>query len=237
VDFAYLTAGSALLVGLFGAPHCAGMCGGIAGSLSLGLAPEGRARVLAQLPFQLAYNSGRIASYTLAGAAAGALGTLAALAAGPQWLPVALRLLAGALVAGMGLYVAGWWPGLARVESLGLPVWRRLEPLGRRLFPVRTLPRAAGLGLVWGWLPCGMVYLVLLQALTTGSAGEGALLMAAFGAGTLPALMGMGLAAGLLGPLGSRWAWRRAAGALLVVMGGAQLYLALSGAGPSADLC
>jgi hypothetical protein len=237
VDFAFLTAGSALLVGLFGAPHCGAMCGGIAGSLTLGLPPERRAGLGRQLPYQLAYNSGRIASYTLAGAIAGALGTLVSVAAGPQWLPLVLRLLAGGLVVGMGLYVAGWWPGLAQLERVGLPVWRWLEPLGRRLFPVDSVPKAAGLGLVWGWLPCGMVYLVLIQALTTGSPGEGALLMAAFGAGTLPALLGIGLFAGWLGPVTSRLAWRRGAGVVLIILGLAQANLALLGTGPAANMC
>jgi len=237
MEFGFLTAGSALLVGLFGAPHCAAMCGGIAGSLTLCLPQERRSRLGRQLPYQLVYSAGRIASYTLAGAGAGALGVLFSAAAGPDWAPLVLRLLTAALVVGMGLYIAGWWPGLAQVERIGLPLWRRLEPLGQRLFPADSLAKVAGLGLVWGWLPCGMVYLVLVQAGATGSPAEGALLMAAFGVGTLPALIGIGLFAGLVGPVDNRRIWRRVAGSALILMGAVQANLILVGGGPSANLC
>ena len=94
----------------------------------------------------------------------------------------------------IGLYLAGWLPQLSRVERIGVPLWKVLEPIGRRLVPVNTMPKALLYGLVWGWLPCGMVYFVLVWALTSGSATQGALTMAAFGLGTLPAMIAAGVA-------------------------------------------
>lgn len=225
-----LTVTAALIMGLLGGPHCAAMCGGITATLTFGLDDRVRTSVARQLPYLLAYNLGRIASYTAAGAVAGGVGAAAALGTPHGLGPALLRGLAGAIMIAIGLYIAGWWPSLSRVERIGLPLWRRLEPLGQRLLPVRSLPAALGLGAVWGWLPCGMVYMVLIQALTAGSAAAGGALMLAFGIGTLPNLLAMGLFAAALGRwLGNPWV-RRTAGGLLVVMGVTALVLAL-GAG------
>lgn len=222
-----LTVTAALIMGLLGGPHCAAMCGGITATLTFGLDERVRASVPRQLPYLLAYNLGRIASYTAAGAAAGALGAAVALGA-PQGLgPALLRGLAGAVMMAIGLYIGGWWPGFSRVERIGVPLWRRLEPLGRHLLPVRSLGGALGLGAVWGWLPCGMVYMVLVQALTAGSALAGGTLLLAFGLGTLPNLLAMGVFAAALGRWLGHPGVRRTAGGLLVVMGLLALGLAL----------
>ena len=194
------------------------MCGGIVGALTLGL-PEDRRSGWRGTVFQLAYSLGRIASYTLAGALVGMLGMLLA-----AWLPVAaaqqaLLALAGLFMVALGLYLAGWWEGLARVERLGGHLWRRIEPLGRRFMPVRTPAQALVLGAVWGWLPCGLVYSVLIWAMSSGGALQGAGLMLAFGLGTLPNLVLMGLLAGWLTRFVRHTAVRRAAGALVVAFG------------------
>ena len=209
----------AFLVGLLGGIHCVGMCGGIVGALSLGARTQGRSGALALLPLQLAYNLGRITSYTLAGALIGGLG---AVLTGLLPLYLAQRVLyaAAALVMILlGLYLGGWWRGVARIEQAGAILWRRLEPIGRRWLPVRRPAQAFGLGLVWGWLPCGLVYSVLVWAATAGTAFQGALLLLAFGLGTLPNLMAMGLAAGALAHA-ARNPWvRRFAGALVLGFG------------------
>jgi len=119
----------------------------------------------------------------------------------------------------LGLYLAGWWSGLARVERAGGVVWKRLEPLGRKLLPVRSPGRALLLGMVWGWLPCGLVYSVLIWALSAGSLVEGALLMGAFGLGTLPNLLLMGAAAGWLGGWLRKPLVRQLAGGLVILLG------------------
>ncbi|MFA9459804.1 sulfite exporter TauE/SafE family protein [Thiohalorhabdus methylotrophus] len=224
-----LTLSAAFVVGLLGGPHCAAMCGGITATLTFGLDARIRTSLWRQLPFLLAYNLGRIASYTAAGAGAGALGTALALGAPHALGPLILRGLAGLLMVALGLYIGGWWPAFSRVERIGMPLWRRLEPLGQRLLPVRGVGTALGLGAVWGWLPCGMVYMVLIQALTAGGAAHGALLMLAFGLGTLPNLLAMGMFAAVLGSWLGDHRVRRAAGILLIGFGLWALWMAVAG--------
>lgn len=209
---------AAFLVGLLGGVHCIGMCGGIVGALTLGLPPERRLGWGA-LPYQLAYNAGRIASYSLAGALVGGLGMLLA---GLLPIAVAQRVLlglAGVFMLLLGLYLGGWWGGLRRLEEAGGGLWRRIEPLGRGLLPVRSPWQALALGAVWGWLPCGLVYSVLIWALSAGGAAQGAGLLLAFGLGTLPNLLLMGAAAGWLAAHVRRPRVRQAAGAVVLAFG------------------
>jgi hypothetical protein len=119
----------------------------------------------------------------------------------------------------LGLYLAGWWPGLARIEGLGAGLWRRVEPLGRRFLPIRSLGQAVGVGFVWAWIPCGLVYSVLIWTLAAGGAAQGALLMLAFGLGTLPTLLGVGLLAGAAARFAEQIWMRRLAGVLVLLFG------------------
>jgi len=124
----------------------------------------------------------------------------------------------------LGLYLGGWWRILVRVEQLGQGIWRRLEPYGRRLLPVRHYRQAFLLGTIWGWLPCGLVYSVLIWTLFSGSAATGALLMLSFGLGTLPNLLAMGVFATVL----QKWVqqqWvRQLSGITVMAMGGLMLW-------------
>ncbi len=173
------------VVGLLGGGHCAGMCGGIVGALSM-QGPQGAASV----PIHLAYNLGRIASYTAAGLVAGllgqAVGSLGSLQTG-------LYLFAQLMLIAMGIYLLGLTQSLAWLERSGQGVWQRIQPLTARFLPVRGVAQAFPLGLLWGWLPCGLVYSALTTALASGSAGKGAMLMLAFGLGTLTNLLLAGL--------------------------------------------
>jgi uncharacterized protein len=187
---------TAFLVGLLGGVHCVGMCGGIVGTLTMGLPREVRNSLARLLPYQLAYNGGRILGYTAAGALMGGLGTLIAVLVPVQTAQRVLYLVAAVFMILLGLYLGGWWRGLARLEHLGAGLWRRIEPLGRRLLPIRSPLAAVGLGFVWAWIPCGLVYSVLIWSISAGGAAEGALLMLAFGLGTLPNLLGLGMLAG-----------------------------------------
>jgi sulfite exporter TauE/SafE len=215
---------AAFAVGLLGGVHCLGMCGGIVGALSFGLP---KAKLGPQLGFQLAYNLGRILSYSLAGALAGGLGLLLAEHSGLAQAQRVLLLIASLFMVLLGLYLGGWWPSLARLERLGLPLWRRLEPLGRGLLPLRSPLQALLLGGLWGWLPCGLVYSNLIWSLSAGGATQGGLLMLAFGLGTLPNLLLMGvLASRLQGFLHRPWV-KRLAGASVVLLGLANLWRAL----------
>ncbi|HEY9198859.1 MAG TPA: sulfite exporter TauE/SafE family protein [Gammaproteobacteria bacterium] len=214
------------LIGFASALHCVGMCGGIIGALSLSLPPEVRAQRSYLLLFTLVYNAGRILSYGLAGALMGGLGGKVFGTLSPEFGHTILRGLAALLLVGVGLYLAGWFPKFAQLERLGVPLWKRLEPIGQRLLPVRSLPQALGFGLVWGWLPCGLVYSTLLWAASSGSAGRGALYMVAFGAGTLPAVLTTGLLAGWVTRLMRRPSTRAFIGMSLIVFGLASLWFA-----------
>ncbi|MFK0089517.1 sulfite exporter TauE/SafE family protein [Pseudomonas sp. NPDC090755] len=203
---------SALILGLLGGGHCLGMCGGLMGALTLAIPKEQRSRRFRLL---LAYNLGRILSYALAGLVLG----LAGWAVANSPVALGLRVVAALLLISMGLYLAGWWSGLNRIEGLGRGLWRHIQPVANRLLPVSSLPRALLLGALWGWLPCGLVYSTLLWAASQGNAVDSALLMLAFGLGTWPVLLATGLAAEQTQAL-LRQRGVRIAGGLLVILFG-----------------
>jgi hypothetical protein len=180
---------TAFLAGLLGGAHCVGMCGGIVAAMSF---QGGRRQPVG---FHVGYNLGRIASYSVAGALAGLIGSAAFLS--DTLLPVqkSLYIVAQIMLILMGLYLAGLSRAVLWLEKAGGGLWKRLQPLFGKLLPIRDFPGAVIAGAVWGWLPCGLVYSVLITALASGRAGSGALLMLAFGLGTLPNLLAMGWAA------------------------------------------
>ncbi|HEV2287134.1 MAG TPA: sulfite exporter TauE/SafE family protein, partial [Steroidobacteraceae bacterium] len=195
-----------------GSSHCAAMCGGIA--TALGTSPGGRGRVFL-------YQIGRISSYAIAGACVGALGAAAGFAfAISRWSEV-LRLATAVMVIVIGLDIALSGAGRARwlraPERLGAHLWRHMAPLARGTRHAPPALRALGVGFLWGWLPCGLVYSVLLAAAVSGGALSGTATMAAFGLGTVPAMAGFAL-------LGTRLprpegALARVLGAVLVACG------------------
>lgn len=201
----------ALAVGGFASGlHCAGMCGGISAGFTLVRKEE-------VLKRQLAFNAGRITSYAVAGAIAGALGSAGAYAAGALPAQTLTLLFASAFALLAGIHLAGYGFPLARLEKLGLPIWRRVQPFAARFLPARTLPQAYAAGLAWGWLPCGLVYGALAAAVFAGGAPEGAIAMAGFGLGTLPWLLAAGVFAA---KLRSAVKLRAAGGMLLIALGG-----------------
>ena len=179
---------TAFLAGLLGGAHCVGMCGGIVAAMSF--QSGGRRQPVS---FHLGYNLGRIASYSLAGALAGLVGSAAFLS--DTLLPIqkSLYILAQVILILMGLYLAGLNRAVLWLEKAGSGLWTRLQPLFGRLLPIRDFPGAVIAGAVWGWLPCGLVYSALATAMTAGSAWRGAATMLAFGLGTLPNLLLAGL--------------------------------------------
>ena len=217
------------IAGLVGSVHCAGMCGGIVGAFSMAaprrtfpvavlaanappLALDGAVRVLS-------YNAGRIGSYMTAGALAGGLLGGVRQLAGAAPLQLGAYWLANLMLVALGLYLMNAWHGLARLESVGQLLWSRLQPLTRRLLPVDHPAKALALGALWGWLPCGMVYSMLASAMLSGSAASGAAVMLAFGMGTLPALITMGLFGNLLQAWTRRRGVRLGAGLLVLSFG------------------
>jgi sulfite exporter TauE/SafE len=205
---------AAMLVGLLGGVHCVGMCGGLVGAFSMQLPGQGP-----RLSYHLAANLGRITSYALAGGIAGAVGGTSLFL--QRLFPVEQVLygFANLMLILLGLYLAGFAQTVLVLERLGGGVWKRLQPLLGRLIPIRGVPQAFAAGMVWGWLPCGLVYSVLITALASGSPGQGALTMAAFGLGTLPNLLAMGLFASHLQPILQRRGLRVVAGLLVVALG------------------
>jgi sulfite exporter TauE/SafE len=175
-------------VGLLGGVHCLGMCGSIVGIFTAQLPKDG-----ARWPFHLAYNSGRIASYTLAGLLVGAIGQAGLLMRDVVPIQHLLFALSSLMLIALGLYLAGIWSMVRHIERVGNGLWQRIQPLTRRLLPITSPTRALMLGTLWGWLPCGLVYSVLVTALASGHAQSGALIMLAFGLGTLPNLLAIGL--------------------------------------------
>ncbi len=219
---------SAFLAGLFGSGHCVGMCGGIVGALTLGLDARLRRSPGALAPYLLLYNAGRIATYALAGALGGGLSVFVFEWLKPDIASLAARLISGSFMIALGLYLPGWWPGLVVLERVGDRLWRRIEPVGRQFLPVHHPLQAFGAGLVWGWLPCGMVYAALAWATMSGSVLNGALLMTAFGAGTLPMMITAGAVAERLSRIVRRPSARAAMGLLVISFG---LYVLLAPGG------
>lgn len=173
------------LVGLLGGTHCVGMCGGIVGALSMG-AP-------ARWSMLLAYNAGRILSYSAAGAIAGSLGAASLGLEGQLPGRLILYFFANLMLVALGFYLLGVTRALAFTERAGQKLWRFVQPLTRRFLPAQTVAQAFPLGLLWGWLPCGLVYSALASSLSAGSAARGSLMMLAFGLGTLPNLLLAGI--------------------------------------------
>ncbi|WP_127348098.1 sulfite exporter TauE/SafE family protein [Pseudidiomarina mangrovi] len=198
---------AALLMGLAGAGHCLMMCGGLAGAL-------GQHATWRQL---LLYNCGRITSYAAAGALLGAAFTTLANASIDGL--IYLRLLAALLLVLLGLYYGGWWLGLRHLEAIGKPFWRLLQPLALRSRNGRGYSSVILAGMVWGWLPCGLVYSALSWAALSGSASSGAWYMMLFGLGTLPAMMAFGWLSKTLQSFLRSQGFRQLMGLLLIAYG------------------
>jgi len=210
---------AAFLLSLLGGLHCAGMCGGFIGALQIN-----RPRSVSPARLALGYHAGRIASYTIAGALAGTLGG-SLFAADVLPLQVIMLVLGSAMLLAIGATLLGRGAWMKRIEPFGARAWRVMAPLARRVYPPRSGRQALVAGLAWGWIPCGMVYAALPLALVAGGAFPGALVMFAFGLGTLPNLALIDAAAVRLGSTGAGTAaasraWLRPlAGAVIVVFG------------------
>lgn len=206
---------TAFLTGLLGSTHCVGMCGGISAALSFALPIDAR-HGLRLFLFQLIYNSGRILTYTLLGLAAGLL--LQSLPG--DWAQSAWpRLLAALMMILLGLYLAGWSRLLQKLEGVGGKLWQTLQPLRRKILPVDNLPKAMLAGMIWGFLPCGLVYSALTLAMARADATLSAITMLAFGLGTLPLLLLTGSFAATLRQALQKTGVRRAAGLCVIVFG------------------
>ncbi|VAW64209.1 Heavy-metal-associated domain (N-terminus) and membrane-bounded cytochrome biogenesis cycZ-like domain, possible membrane copper tolerance protein [hydrothermal vent metagenome] len=223
-DFTYITA---FTVGLMGGVHCFSMCGGIVGALSFATQSQKNSRSITLFSLLLAYNSGRLLSYTLAGGLMGSVGWLVSIWMDIRFIQVLLQFMAAVFMLMMGLYISGVWMGLVRLEKAGLIIWTHIQPVAQKLLPVKTPLQASLLGFLWGWLPCGMVYSVLVWSISSGSFQQGALLMLSFGLGTLPNLLAMGAFASQIQRFVQKRAVRYFAGGVVVLFALWSLMLAV----------
>jgi sulfite exporter TauE/SafE len=203
---------AAFITGVLGSAHCFGMCGGISGLFAVNASA---ASLCQQFPRAIIYNLGRILSYALLGAVVALLGKTAVSSIPDLAAPV--RLASGLLIVLIGLQLAFGWRILAPLENAGAKLWHRIAPAAKGLVPAETSIQALGLGLIWGWLPCGLVYSVLLLAATTAEPVSGGTVMIAFGLGTMPAMLATGVSASKLARFMS--GKRRGAGLLIVLLG------------------
>lgn len=208
------------LLGFFGGTHCVGMCGGLSSAFALQLPPH-----LNRLGLIVLLNLGRISSYVLIGLIVGLVGQIGISLDDTRWLQNGLYIAANILMLLLGLYLAGLSTAATQIERIGRPIWKRLNPILNRLLPIKSVPACFGVGMLWGWLPCGLVYSASLYALGSGNAVQGGLYMLAFALGTLPNLLAMGIFAAQLKTLLQRRAIRLCAG--LLVAGWAVFRLAV----------
>lgn len=199
---------SALLLGLISSGHCLGMCGGIACALGL---QQHKTSTLALLT----YHAGRISTYAILALLFGA--TLQHLTHRAPLLAPVLRTIAGLLLLAMALHIAQWWSGITRLEQLGTRWWKPLQQCVKPLLPADSFPKIFALGLLWGWLPCALVYSTLAWCASRANGAEAALLMIFFGIGTTPALLASGVLSARLRIIFQHKHWRLAVALLLGV--------------------
>ncbi|MFT5520305.1 MAG: sulfite exporter TauE/SafE [Enterobacterales bacterium] len=208
---------SALIAGLFGSLHCVGMCGGIASALGMSLKQSESLKK--PTITALFYQVGRISSYFIAGFIAGSFGDILTQSEVLKNIATYLRLFSALFMVGLGFYLAGLFPFFTMIEKMGIPLWKKIAPLSKHLLPVENFRQAYSLGFLWGWLPCGLTYSILLWSIAAGSALEGGLLMLAFGLGTLPAMLPVTVGAGRITTLVKQPVIRQFA-ALIIILAG-----------------
>lgn len=187
---------TAFLLGFMGSIHCIGMCGGIIGALALNSKKSPSAQQIHPKPvnpmtLQLGYHLGRISTYGLLGLLAGSIGLW--LSTSHSNAGLILRSLSGLMLILMGIYLFGLTQSLYWIEKVGAGLWQRLQPLTKHLLPVNNQLQAIKLGVIWGFLPCGLIYSTLSWAVVAANPWQSAGLMVMFGLGNLPALLTLGL--------------------------------------------
>jgi len=220
-----LSMAAAFVAGVSGSMHCMAMCGGLAGAFGMRARAAGGTARNAFVHAAL-YQVGRLSSYAVAGAVCGVFGGLLLRFMNLAGLTLWLRVAAGLLLILLGMQLVSGWRLLAPVETVGAHLWRRLSPLVRHM-PKSGMWQALMMGALWGWLPCGLVYSMLLLGALGGSAEHGALVMLAFGAGTLPSMLSSSLLASQLARVASQQGLRAVAGGLVMLFGAWTAWVAL----------
>lgn len=207
---------TAIALGFFGSPHCLGMCGGIVTAFGLSmktLSPTKRAWLITT------YHVGRILSYMLLGLLASWFGSRVLAPFLPDnHLP---RILVGGMLVLASLMMLGV-PFLNRIEKMGMGVWRYLAPIRQKVLPINSVPKALAAGVLWGFLPCGLVYGALGLALSISATGQqitAVMIMAAFGLGTLPMLIATDGIVALIQKINGKFQLRKFGATLMLLSG------------------
>lgn len=213
----HLTVGVAAVAGAVSAVHCVGMCSGIAGALTASLPKSIQASHAQLARYIVVYNVGRILSYGLAGLAVGLFSSVLFHFLDSHIIVWVTHGFATVVLLLIGLHLLGFWQRLSSMESYGRMIWRTLQPYSKRLLPVSTLRQAFLFGMIWGWLPCGLVYTMLMWTMASGGALQGAETMLSFGLGTFPTLL---LAQGLSSWIfqGSTLKWIRSVTGVVMIL-------------------
>ena len=207
------------LMGFLGGVHCLGMCGGVVALLTSALPESLRSNPKKTSLYHLNYNTGRILSYILMGVLFGLAGELLSNMLKMSTLDYVLRIFSGLLMVLVGLYIANWYAGIQVLEKIGAKLWAKLQPISQRFLPVTSLKGAFLVGLLWGGIPCGLVYGALSFAALSGSAVQGGLIMLAFGLGTLPSLLLMAGVSSKLSEAIKKPLVRKFSGTLIIALG------------------
>jgi len=206
-------------MGLLGGVHCLGMCGGVVALLNAGLDEDIRLNKTKTSYFHFYYNFGRVLSYVIFGALFGLAGELLSKSLEFGLFENVLRMLSGLLMVMVGFYIAGWSSSIQILERIGSKLWVKIQPITKKLLPIKNPKSAIIIGLLWGWMPCGLIYGALGFAILSASAFNGSMVMLAFGIGTLPSLFLMAGLSTQLGYLTKQPLIRKTSGALIILLG------------------
>jgi sulfite exporter TauE/SafE len=204
------------------------MCGGVVGMLTAGLEPQVRANPKKVALFHLNYNVGRILSYILMGAIFGLVGALLTQSLQMNILDQGLRIFSGVLMIMVGMYIGNWSTSIQVFERMGAKFWTKLQPLTQKFLPIQNLRGAFFTGLLWGGIPCGLVYGALSFAIVSGSVAKGGMIMLAFGLGTLPSLLLMASLSSQLSVVAQKPIIRKFSGLLIMALGVSALWMPLN---------
>ena len=209
---------AAFSMGLFGSPHCLGMCGGIVTAFGLSMQHVSDSKKNGLI---LTYHLGRLISYSLLGLIASLVGVAIFQSIMSNSAP---RIVLGAILVLIGLAMLGL-PLFHQLEKVGMRFWQSLAPIRKKVFPIDTFGKALFAGLLWGFLPCGLVYGALMMAIAGNNIATGAALMFVFGLGTMPMLIATQKTVGMLQSSIKNFRLRQINGVIMMLSGLAVIFI------------
>ena len=209
---------AAFSMGLFGSPHCLGMCGGIVTAFGLSMQHVSDSKKNGLI---LTYHLGRLISYSLLGLIASLVGVAIFQSIMSNSAP---RIVLGAVLVLIGLAMLGL-PLFNQLEKFGMRFWQSLAPLRKKVFPIDSFGKALFAGLLWGFLPCGLVYGALMMAIAGNDIATGAALMFVFGLGTMPMLIATQKTVGMLQSSIKHFRLRQINGVIMMLSGLAVIFI------------